>query len=146
MIGVQYTVTKKSQSVLIDIDGATDSHKAGLRNALHDIGELFKREQARILTTGPKTGRVYLRSGRNHQASAPREAPASDTGRLVRSANYRVSSWRSMTVGEKAPYAVYLEEGTFKMRPRPHMIVAANGIAGDAVNLLYRRTMEEINK
>ena len=51
-----------------------------------------------------------------------------------------------MTVGESAPYAVYLEEGTFKMRPRPHMIVAANGIAGDAVNLMYRRTMEEINK
>jgi HK97 gp10 family phage protein len=49
-----------------------------------------------------------------------------------------------MTVGERATYAGFLERGTRKMKPRPHMLVAANQSAGQIIEMLYRRVNEQI--
>lgn len=82
--------------------------------------EGVRNEAIRSIQTGPKTGRIYRRRGIEHQASAPGEAPASDTGRLVNSitTNYEPDKL-SGTIQFGTEYAPYLEYGTQKMEPRP---------------------------
>jgi len=75
---------------------------------------------------GGRSGRVYRRKGKTHQASAAGEYPKSDTGTLARSttlereavANYTVGS-RSMGGKGGAPYGLWLEFGTRNMAKRP---------------------------
>jgi hypothetical protein len=74
----------------------------------------------RLIMGPPKTGRIYRRRGVEHQASAPGEAPASDTGRLVNSRRLEYSQAElrgSMIVS--AAHILPLEHGTRKMEPRP---------------------------
>jgi HK97 gp10 family phage protein len=74
-----------------------------------------------ILNT-PKTGRVYVRGGVEHQASAPGEAPASDTGDLTNkiTTNYDFTEL-SGTVTSNSVHGLMLEYGTKNMEPRPYL-------------------------
>lgn len=70
------------------------------------------------------TGRVYVRRGRVHQASAPGEPPASDTGlyaatigqQLERDAQGLIEK-----VGTNDKRGPWLELGTRRMAARPHL-------------------------
>lgn len=55
-----------------------------------------------------------------HRASAPGEAPATDTGNLANKIAYKQTGPTSaeITSGD-VPYALYLELGTTKIKPRP---------------------------
>jgi len=68
-----------------------------------------------------KTGRIYRKSKNvEHQASAPGEPPAVDTGELLRSIMFDVHKFAvEIGVAGGAPYAEHLEFGTKKMKPRP---------------------------
>lgn len=68
---------------------------------------------------GPATGRVYTRRGVSHQASAPGEAPAPDTGALMGSVYHEMTGPLSAVTGSRMAYAAFLEWGTFTMAPRP---------------------------
>lgn len=69
-----------------------------------------------------KSGRRYKRGkiGRDHIASAPYEAPAVDTGRLINDSIYKKNlAPLELVVGSNVKYSAYLEFGTRKMAPRP---------------------------
>lgn len=84
--------------------------------------ESVRNEAIRLVQQPPKTGRIYKRRGVQHQASAPGEAPASDTGRLVNSITTSYDAENlSGKVNASTEYAVYLEYGTQKIEPRPFM-------------------------
>lgn len=82
---------------------------------------------------GPKTGEIYWRSSVHegsraltvtytpHQASAPGEAPATDTGALVNSIQTRVESELVVVVESGMEYAPHLEYGAPRanIAPRP---------------------------
>ncbi len=75
----------------------------------------------------PKTGREYARGVNNnkvHRASAPGEAPATDTGGLVISIYNESRGKYAKAIGSRLDYAYYLEFGTFKMAKRPSWIPA----------------------
>jgi hypothetical protein len=75
----------------------------------------------------PKTGREYARGVNNdkvHRASAPGEAPATDSGGLVISIYNESRGKYSRAIGSRLDYAYYLEFGTFKMAKRPSWIPA----------------------
>ncbi len=74
-----------------------------------------------LIQAGPKTGRIYKRGNVQHQASAPGEAPATDTGNLVNSGYARRQQRCLWWVGFTAEYATALEYGTPKMLPRPYL-------------------------
>jgi len=135
---ISVTVHRKSQRVLLDLGDHPAAWDMGVRSALHEIGALTTRETQRLIAQGPKTGRVYIRRGRRHQASAPGEPPANETGRLRKSVGYQVRGTHQLAVGEEAPYAAFLEHGTRRMAPRPHLLVAANNTARSAVDALGR--------
>ena len=117
----------------VQIEGAKE-----LRQAFDRIGDRAVEELAFALVKGAntvvddivyniqrgdKTGRTYG----NHQASAPGEYPATDTGFLV---NHIVADDSAKELGDgviyvavqsEAPYSEALEFGTRKMAPRPFM-------------------------
>lgn len=67
-----------------------------------------------LMRDSPASGRVYQRGGRTHQASAPGEPPAPDSGNLLRSVQWRVRhnglTWYA-EVYSTLKYALYLEFG-----------------------------------
>jgi hypothetical protein len=126
-------------SGVIEIDGAAEASAA-----IAALGEKVEAEIARAVTAsalridmdvkqriqrGPKTGRVYTRGrGRNmsreHQASAPGQAPATDTGVLVSSITFRQVSPLTAEVESRLDYAYYLEFGTRFIAQRPSWLPA----------------------
>jgi HK97 gp10 family phage protein len=73
----------------------------------------------------PGTGRIYPRGKKVHQASAPGEPPAVDTGRLRSSIGHDetqiLGETISVRVGTNVDYATPLEYGSYKVKPRPFM-------------------------
>lgn len=69
----------------------------------------------RAIQGPPKTGNIYKRGTKTHQASRAGEAPATDTGTLVSSIYNRNEGPYTRVIGSRLPYAYYLEFGTFKM-------------------------------
>lgn len=71
--------------------------------------------------SGPGSGRVYYRGeGIVHQASAPGEPPATDTGRLRASVHHVLEGVAAQVIAD-TEYAAALEFGTDKIEPRPYM-------------------------
>lgn len=139
-------INRKTKEVLISIGKHPYYHRAGLKMALHDIGVDVRRETRRLIRTGSRTGRIYTFRGRPHQASAPGEPPANRSGKLSKSVGFRVRNHAEMVVGESAEYAKFLEDGTRKMDPRPHLIVAVRNKAQDAVNTITENVERQVNE
>ncbi len=73
---------------------------------------------------GPKSGLTYRRGNVTHQASAPGQYPASDTGRLAGSVRFELPQPGNMTgrVGTSVAYGPMLEFGTSRMAARPWLM------------------------
>lgn len=85
--------------------------------------------EVKRLLAGPRSGRFYRVPGtkRTYRASAPGEAPAVRLGALRQKYEFGVEGKGVNAVGvvgNPLKYAVYLEKGTHKMAPRPHLSVA----------------------
>ena len=74
-----------------------------------------------------KSGRIYERGGSTHQASAPGEAPAIDTGAYVNSIQ-TTETKDGAEVGTNMEYGPFLEFGTSRIAKRPHFTPAAERI------------------
>lgn len=80
-----------------------------------------------ILMQGQKTGQEYPRpNGRMHQASAPGEAPAVDTGNLFNSIKAEMTGPKVGVVFTNVEYAPILEFGSAKMAARPFFAPATD--------------------
>jgi len=92
---------------------------AAARSVARGVEDLRTDMVSRILD-GQKTGRIYRRRGVEHQASAPGQSPASDTGNLAGSieAEHKPGALRGrVRVGAK--HGRPLEHGTPTIEPRP---------------------------
>jgi hypothetical protein len=112
--------------------------EAVLKTAIDVNGDIKKRIQR-----GPKTGRIYLRGpgqnlSREHRASAPGEAPATDTGRLVNSIDFKMEGPLTATVSSFLAYAAYLEFGTQNIAPRPAWVPSV-----EAARPKFKKRLEE---
>jgi len=84
--------------------------------------EQVRNEALRLILQTAKTGALYRTRGVVHRASAPGEAPASDTGRLVNSITTKYDQASlSGVVSANTEYAPFLEYGTANMAERPFM-------------------------
>lgn len=85
-----------------------------------DAAKKMAENMKKSILSGAKSGRTYG----SHTASAPGQAPANETGALVRSIKVEKNSKSESTVYVEQDYAVFLEYGTSKMRPRPFILPA----------------------
>lgn len=85
--------------------------------------------------TGPKTGTQYG----DHQASAPGEPPAIDTGTLQNSISVETESALEARVIVGAEYGLYLEMGTVFMEARPFL-----GPAFDANAENFKKALAQV--
>ena len=109
-------------------DDVTKAVTAAAMRGLIKGGFKVKGEMIRRIKSPPKTGHTYRRRGIVHQASAPGEAPATDTGKLIGSISDPKPNFAtlSVTINVSANYAASLEYGTQKMEPRPYARVSLN--------------------
>lgn len=104
-----------------------------LSRAIRRGGLAIKNRAVDGIISPPKTGKIAKSKHRKstktktyiHQASAPGEFPAADTGALHQSITSVQTKdgpdvFRNET-GANTPYAIMLELGTSKMAPRPFM-------------------------
>lgn len=98
--------------------------------------EQARQEAISLIQNGEKSGRIYKHRGIEHRASAPGEAPASDTGTLVNNiaTSYDHNNLTG-TLSVNVVYGLMLEFGTEKMEPRPFLRPA---IASVTANLDLR--------
>ena len=96
------------------------------------------REGNRLIIDGPKTGRVYG----GHQASAPGEAPANETGELVKSGRVvdrgETGRFVRTNVEWNAEHAAYMQFGTSKIAPRPFADIAAANVKQRGVDAIAK--------
>jgi hypothetical protein len=76
---------------------------------------------AQVAMAAPKHGKTYARGNRTHIASAPREAPAIDTGVLTASGYAKRLQFGTWEAGFTTQYAAALEYGTPRIEPRPYL-------------------------
>lgn len=93
--------------------------------ALEEAGTIVQAEAQRLVMDPPKTGRFYEKYDprRTHQASAPGEAPATDTGNLAAGIilDATDAAQGRVRVASTAPYSKVLEFGGRKVAARPFL-------------------------
>ena len=116
---------------LKEVNAALQAYGKDLGNSLALIVDATALEAVtdvrKAIQGPPKTGREYARGVNNdkvHRASAPGEAPATDSGGLVISIYNESRGKYAKAIGSRLDYAYYLEFGTFKMAKRPSWIPA----------------------
>jgi len=97
-------------------------------------GDIIKRIQK-----GPASGMTYEKYNprRTHTASAPGQAPATDTGNLASRIDFKREGPMSATVGSQVAYAAMLEFGTSRIAPRPAWVPAT-----EAMRPKFRQRLE----
>ena len=131
LAGLQIALLAASQEARGGVDRAVVATAIELR------GDVVKRIQR-----GPATGRTYVRGQVSHQASAPGESPATDTGRLANSVTFDKVAQMSATVGSDLVYAAVLEFGSDRIDPRPAWVPAVEAITPKYIARL-ERALEE---
>lgn len=112
--------------------------RASIRRKLLAIAILYMRRIAEMFRM-PKSGRIYRRRTVVHQASAPGEAPAIDTGALARSVTHEIGETAdgfTLDIGPsvqsgRSETAAHLEFGTSKMGARPAWRPALETVAAE---------------
>jgi hypothetical protein len=78
--------------------------------------------RAKASLSGARSGKIYRRGAKGrirHQASAPGEAPGTDTGNLANSISARMTGPTEGEITVTAEYAAALELGGAHLAPRP---------------------------
>lgn len=102
-------------------DATIDNVRAAAFRGVANGVEAIRANAIRRIQSGDKSGVIYRRGGVEHQASAPGEAPASDTGTLVQRTRTELNPQAvSGQVIFATAYAAALEFGTEKMAARPY--------------------------
>ena len=111
-------------------------------------GQLIRGEAIKSIQTGAKSGVMYqmYNPRREHRASAPGQAPASDTGNLVSKIIVKQKSKNITNVESNADYSAYLEYGTSKMQPRPFMLPAFEKSKKPILNAVFNRVKRKIEE
>ena len=100
-MGLNFMV-KGKQKLRLQLSKYKKQLNKGAVKGMIAAAEHFKGEVIELLHSGGRTGRTYKRGDKTHTASAPGEAPATDTGELARSIQVRHEKQDdSVTVGPR---------------------------------------------
>lgn len=131
MIRVGVTGNAQLGQALRALGRSVEQH---VENAINATGLELRTDIARRYQRGPATGRRYGA----HIASAPGEAPATDTGRLASSVQFRRIGRMESEVFTDVFYGAMLEWGTQNIDQRPAWRPAAMEIQPKHIERLER--------
>ncbi len=97
---------------------------AAVRRAIAESAMRIEREAKRSIERNPRRGAAYLRHDpeRRRRASAPGDAPATDTGALARNITHVIDAdGLGASVESRAAHSRFLEFGTMGMPARPFL-------------------------
>lgn len=116
----------------IALGGMARAVRPQLVRTMRQGGLILENEAAQSIIDPPKTGRIYPskhRKGRTHQASAPGENPAADSGRLHQSITTVVVQNDDAAIvvqtAANTPYATRLEYGGAHQAPNGRAVYIA---------------------
>ena len=118
-----------------------DTNRKNLLKAL----VVWHGELMRVMS-GQRSGKEYQVpfTKKKYTASAPGEAPASRTGTSKSAYKYQVKTVAGEACGELGTpllYPLFLEKGTSKMKPRPHLRPAFENKKDQIVGILTGRNV-----
>lgn len=107
--------------LIADLNRYVDEVEEDVSQAVTATALGIQAKAIKRIQRGTKSGRIYQKYNprRTHQASAPGQSPATDTGRLVGSIQADKQTRFRWTVGTIVPYGRYLEFGTRRIAERP---------------------------
>lgn len=108
----------------------------GIQDGLMALALMGQGHAQKSILKGPKSGAIYKRGKITHQASAPGEAPANDTGFLAANIKAEMTEALTASIISQAPYSVHLEYGTRHMEPRPFLRPAGEAIKEQAKGIM----------
>ena len=136
------------KKVLSQLDKLEKDMEIPFQEIVKGGGQLIRTEAIKSIQTGSKSGVLYqmYNPRREHRASAPGQAPASDTGNLVSKIIVRQKSQDVTSVESNADYSAFLEYGTSKMDPRPFMLPAFEKSKKPILNAVFNRVKKKIEE
>ena len=139
---------KGFKKVMASLKNLEQDLEKPFREVIVGGAQLIRGEAIKSIQSGPKSGRIYEKYNprRTHRASAPGQAPASDTGNLVRNIAVKMESRDQVAVVSSAPYSQFLEFGTSKMLPRPFLFPATEKSRPKIAQAVFNRVKKEIQK
>jgi HK97 gp10 family phage protein len=110
-------------SLRLKLSGMPRKLDSAIKTELNKIGlEIVTFIRLSMKNSPPDTTKSYRRTkaGLRHHPSYPYNFPRIDSGNLIRNITYH-TTYRGLIAGDlnKTPYAIFLEEGTKYMEPRP---------------------------
>ena len=144
-IGIQ---VKNLNVALKKFDTLKKDLETPFREVIAGGAQLIRGQAIRSIQTGPKSGRIYEKYNprRTHRASAPGQAPASDTGNLVSQIRVREENKDLIKVESNALYSSFLEFGTSKMLARPFLFPASERSRPKIAQAVFNRVVKEIKR
>ena len=134
------------KKVLSQMDKLEKDMEIPFQEIVKGGGQLIRGEAVKSIQQGSKSGIVYEKYNprRSHRASAPGEAPASDTGNLVSKIIVKQKTKDITNVESNANYSAFLEYGTSKMQPRPFMLPAFEKSKKPITEATFKRVVKKI--
>tara|TARA_Y100000114_G_C11527034_1_gene216188 strand:+ start:42 stop:491 length:450 start_codon:yes stop_codon:yes gene_type:complete len=144
-VSIQVKGIKEALSALKNLQNNLEEP---FREVIQGGAQLIRGEAIKSIQSGPKSGRVYEKYNprRTHKASAPGEAPASDTGNLVRNIRVVQENKDLIKVESNASYSQFLEFGTSKMLARPFLFPATERSRPKIAQAVFNRVVKEIRR
>lgn len=136
---ISFKLDPRSQKVVLGIKNLKRNMKQGLRLGLFESGVVLKSWLKQDML-GTKTGIKY--KSLRKRSSAKGESPASQTGDLRNSINFRVTGWDKLVFGYEIEYGKYVEENL----NRPGLKNSIENNEGVIRNNLNRKIKEQIKK
>ena len=136
-IELKTSITREEAEFIKSAENIAINTRFGLEKAWWRSGRSIDGRFKKAVVSKNKKGRVYILRSNNsrqdgtrstrrfkHRASAPGQTPASRPpaaggGEYRKGFGFNVRNERELVVGNSAPHALWLEEGTLKMRARP---------------------------
>lgn len=87
---------------------------------LYKVAHQLRNNMIDLIQLSTPTGKVYHINGKDHIASAPNEPPSTLSGDLINSIGQPTQiSDNEYQIAITSEYALYLNNGTINMKPRP---------------------------
>ena len=139
---------KNLKKVLSQLNRLQKDMEVPFQEIVKGGGQLIRGEAIKSIQTGSKSGVMYqmYNPRREHRASAPGQAPASDTGNLVSKIIVKQKTRNITNVESNANYSAYLEYGTSKMEARPFMLPAFEKSKKPIINAVFKRVKNKIEE